>query len=146
MLLESMTFAIEIEVDAMRSQAPPAGQTAWERVVAFIDYALDPPEDPDSWPVWVEFWALAGRDPEIGQRAGQVYERWWAYAAELITVGLENGEFLTRQSAADAARVLTGLMDGVGVAFLMRADGPDHETARRLVVDGAAELLAIRRQ
>lgn len=145
MLLESMRFSVAMEVELLR-QLEPSGLTPWQRLAALAESSLDPPDDPDSWPVWVEFWALAGRDAEIGEQAGLVYQHWWGFAEEIIRAGIENGDFTTSQAPADAAVAVAGMIEGVGVSLMMRADGPDRQRAMRVTLDGMAQLLGAREQ
>ncbi len=145
MLVESVATAASSEIAVLRDLSRDARLSPWERIQEFIAGAIHPPGDPDSWLVWLEFWRLAGRDPEIGRQAGEVYEHWWTYLGEIIELGRADGTFSGPlvDDTREAAIALVGVIDGVAAALVLRADGPDYERTRSIATKTVAALLGV---
>ncbi|MEH3055379.1 MAG: TetR/AcrR family transcriptional regulator [Patulibacter minatonensis] len=145
MLLESVSTAAASEIAVLRDLSHDSTLSAWERIQEFIRGAIDSPDDPDSWRVWLEFWRIASRDAEIGEDAGRIYEQWWLYLGELVQDGRDAGLFTSpiTEDVRATAIALVGLIDGVAAALVLRADGPDHERTRAIVLAGAAAMLGV---
>lgn len=143
MLLESVQRSTASEIAVLRELSAGTALTPWERLNEFVSGAVLPPDEPDSWLVWLELWRLAGRDAGIGAHAGEVYEQWWEYVAELITLGTKAGQFTSAITATphDAAVATVGLIDGIAAALIVRADGPDHERTRVLALAAIGSML-----
>jgi AcrR family transcriptional regulator len=145
MLLESVATAAASEIAVLRDLSRDSTHTPWERICEFVAGAVHPPNDPDSWLVWLEFWRLAGRDAEVGAQAGEVYEQWWTYLGEIIELGYERGDFTSALAARtrEAAVATVAVIDGVAAALILRADGPDYERTRDIIVDAVASMLGV---
>lgn len=145
MLLESVATAAASEIAVLRELSHDSRLSPWERIQEFIAGAVHPPNDPDSWLVWLEFWRLAGRDAEIGEQAGEIYEQWWNYLGEIIELGHADGTFTSELagSTREAAIAIVALIDGVAAALILRADGPAYERTREIATQGAAALLGV---
>lgn len=143
MLVESVAEAASSEIAILRALSVDDSRSPWERLQTFIAGAVHPPGDPDSWPVWLEFWRLASRDPAIGIRAGEVYEQWWTYLGELIELGYGQGQFTSPLAARsrDAAISVVALIDGAAAALILRADGPDYPRTLEIAVAAIGALL-----
>lgn len=143
MLLQSVQRSTASEIAVLRDLSRDTTLSPWGRLAEFIGGAVHPPDDPDSWLVWIELWSLAGRDARIGADAGVVYEQWWEYVAELITLGVDAGQFhgpLVADPHA-AAQAAVGVIDGLAAALIMRADGPAPERTRELAESAIAAML-----
>ncbi|MEN0012977.1 MAG: TetR/AcrR family transcriptional regulator [Solirubrobacteraceae bacterium] len=143
MLLESVQRTAASEIAILRDLSTDTTLTPWERLSEFVAGAVHPPDEPDSWLLWLEFWRLAGRDADVGAKAGVIYEQWWDYVAELITLGAAAGEFTGAICATprEAAIATVAMIDGIAAALIVRADGPDHERTRALAMDAIASML-----
>lgn len=146
LLLEAISVATASEISVLQELSRSETLTPWQRVQAFITHAVHPPDDPDSYLLWLEFWRLAGRDSEVGAQAAEVYEQWWSYVEELLRDGREQGEFSSPilDDLRNAAIALVGIIDGVSTALVVRADGPDYERARQVSIAAAASMLGVR--
>lgn len=142
MLLESVQKSAASEIAVLRDLSLHASDSPWERLQEFIRGAVHPPDEPDSWLLWLELWRLAGRDPEIGADAGVIYAHWYDYVEELIALGVEAGEFGGQLVASprDAAVTLVSIIDGLAIGLVVRADGPDYDRMLSLAL-GAADVL-----
>lgn len=145
MLLESVSSAAESEIAILRDLSRDSSLSPWERIQEFISGAVHPPDDPDSWLVWLEFWRIASRDAEIGAHAGEIYEQWWNYVGEIIEAGRSHGQFTSplAQHTREAAIAIVGIIDGVAAALVLRGDGPDFERTRTIAIRAAASLLGV---
>lgn len=145
MLLESVATAASSEIAILRELSRDTHLSPWQRIKEFIAGAVHPPNDPDSWLVWLEFWRLAGRDAEIGEQAGEVYEQWWAYIAEIVELGRADGSFTSPLVAnpREAAMSIVAVIDGIAAALVLRADGPDYERTRIVATQATATLLGV---
>jgi AcrR family transcriptional regulator len=144
MLLESVQRSTASEIAVLRERSADESRSPWDRLQEFAIDAIQGNEDYDTWPVWLDLWRLAGRDAEIGARAGIVYAQWWDYVAELIELGTASGDFtstIARERPFDAAQACVGMIDGLASALILRADGPDHARVRVVTVDAIASLL-----
>ncbi|MBO9531995.1 MAG: TetR family transcriptional regulator C-terminal domain-containing protein [Solirubrobacteraceae bacterium] len=145
MLIESVAGAARGEIVVLRGLSRDAGVSSWQRIRDFIAGAVESPEDADSWRVWLEFWRVASRDPEMGSLAGEIYEQWWAYLDEIIAAGHARGEFTSTlaERTRDASIAVVAIIDGVAAALVLRADGPDHARTRQIATDAAAAILGV---
>ncbi len=143
MLLESVQKSAASEIAVLRDLSYDTSLTPWERLQEFIAGAVHPPDEPDSWLLWLELWRLAGRDPELGADAGVIYAHWYDYVEELVALGAEAGELSGpfAESPRDGAIALVSVIDGLAVAFVIRADGPDYDRLLELSIKAASALL-----
>lgn len=145
MLIASIASAAASEIAVLRELSRDSDATPWERIQQFMSGAVHPPDDPDSWLVWLEFWRLAARDAEMGAQAGEIYEQWWTYVGEIIELGVAAGEFTSPLAARtrDAAVAVVGIIDGVAAALVLRADGEDYQRTREVAIAAAAAMLGV---
>jgi len=68
-----------------------------------------------SWPMWIECWAAALRQPELEKISRQLDLRWRDALAEVIAAGAKDGDFVCDDPAAAAWRIIA-LIDGLSVA------------------------------
>lgn len=143
MLLESVQKSAASEIAVLRDLSRDAQATAWEQLQDFIRGAVHPPDEPDSWLLWLELWRLAGRDAEIGADAGVIYAHWYDYVEELIVLGIENGEFSGPfvESPRNAATTVVAMIDGLAISLVIRADGPDYDRLLELALAATRQLL-----
>ena len=143
MLLESVQRSTASEIAVLRNLSQGSARSPWDRLSDFVAGAVHTEGGPDSWPVWLDLWRLAGRDAEIGARAGVVYAQWWDYVADLITLGAQAGEFTSpiADRPYDAAQAAVAVVDGLAAALVVRADGPDHERVLAVSLASIASML-----
>ncbi|MBJ7472713.1 MAG: TetR/AcrR family transcriptional regulator [Solirubrobacteraceae bacterium] len=146
MLLESVQKSAASEIAVLRDLSHGAELTPWERLSSFIEGAVHPPDEPDSWLLWLELWRLAGRDPEMGADAGVIYAHWYDYVEELIVLGREAGQFSGpfADTPRDGAVACVSIIDGLAVSLVVRADGPDYDRLLDLSLRTVANLLGKR--
>jgi AcrR family transcriptional regulator len=95
--------------------------TAAERLEEAVAMNCLPEADPDpyvSWTLWLDFWALAARNPEVAELRRLADERWRTMLADLVRAGQEAGEFLP-VDADNFAITLDALLDGLAVQIAL---------------------------
>jgi AcrR family transcriptional regulator len=71
-----------------------------------------------SWTLFLDFWALAARNPEVAALRREDDERWRALIADLVRTGQEAGEF-RRVNPDDFAVMLDALLDGLAIQIAL---------------------------
>src|SRR4051812_44474330 len=56
MLLESVQKSAASEIAVLRDLSYDTSLTPWQRLQEFIAGAVHPPDEPDSWLLWLELW------------------------------------------------------------------------------------------
>jgi AcrR family transcriptional regulator len=143
MLLESMQRSTASEIAILRGFSDDISLTPWNRLALFISGAIQHTDDSKFWRLWTEFYALAGRDPEIGRYAGELYAQWWEYLAELVQLGIDSGDFTgpMTDDPYKAAIAIDAFIDGLAVTLILRADGPDFDLTREIALKSIAAML-----
>ncbi len=95
--------------------------TAAERVEEIVAMSCLPEADPeprDSWLLWLDFWALAARNPEVAGLRQKADERWRDLISSLVTAGQEAGEFRA-VDPNNFAILLSALLDGLAIQIAL---------------------------
>jgi len=101
-----------------RLAALPTAAARVEEIVAMSCLPEVDPEPHDSWLLWLDFWALAARNPEVASLRQKADERWRDLIGSLVISGQEAGEF----RAVDPDRfaiLLSGLLDGLAIQIAL---------------------------
>jgi AcrR family transcriptional regulator len=96
--------------------------SAADRIEAIVGMSClpeDQPEPRDSWLLWLDFWAVAARNPEVASVRQKSDDRWRQVIAELVRDGQEAGEFRTTIDAATFAIGLSALLDGLTIQMAL---------------------------
>jgi AcrR family transcriptional regulator len=143
LLLAAIQRSTAAEIAVLRGMSDDPALAPWDRLVAFLGGAVQHTADTKFWRLWTEFFALAGRDPAIGEYAGQLYAQWWDYLEQLVTLGVASGDFTSpiAQEPRTAAIAIDGLVDGLALTLIVRADGPDYDLAREVSLKAVASML-----
>ena len=105
--------------------------TAAERVEEIVAMSCLPEADPeprDSWLLWLDFWALAARNPEVAGLRQKADERWRSLISSLVTSGQEAGEFRA-VDPNNFAILLSALLDGFAIQIALDDPVVDPERA-----------------
>jgi AcrR family transcriptional regulator len=89
-----------------------------EELVAMTCLPEAPTGTNESWLVWLDLWAQAGRHPEVGGVRQKFDERWRETISSLVVEGQEAGEF-GPVDPADFAVSLSALLDGFAVQIAL---------------------------
>jgi AcrR family transcriptional regulator len=95
--------------------------TAAERIEEIVAMSCLPEADTEpgsSWTLWLDFWALAAHNPEVGGLRQRDDERWRNMISSVVCSGQEAGEF--RDLDADNfAVLLCSLLDGLAIQIAL---------------------------
>jgi AcrR family transcriptional regulator len=95
--------------------------SAAARIEEIVAMSCLPEADPDpyiSWKLWLDFWALAARNPEVAALREKSDERWREVISSLVSRGQRDGEF--RDVDPDNfAIMLSSLLDGMAVQIAL---------------------------
>jgi AcrR family transcriptional regulator len=117
--------------------------TAAARIEEIVAMNLLPEADPEpgsSWQLWLDFWAQAARNPEVGSVRRKSDERWRNEIASLVTAGQEAGEFSAVDPEAFAI-CLSALLDGFTIQIALEDPGVDPVLVFELSMRFAADRL-----
>ena len=123
-----------------RLAALPTAAARVEEIVAMSCLPEVDPEPRDSWLLWLDFWALAARNPEVASLRQKADERWRDLIGSLVISGQEAGEF--RAVDPDSfAILLSGLLDGLAIQIALHDPVVDPERAFDLSMRFIADQL-----
>src|SRR5215470_16065056 len=101
-----------------RLAALPTAAARVEEIVAMSCLPKADPEPHDSWLLWLDFWALAARNPEVASLRQQADERWRDLIGSLVVSGQEAGEFRALDPGGFAI-LLSVLLDGMAIQIAL---------------------------
>ena len=139
-----LTEAIRYSEDAWyadgqrRLAALPTAAARVEEIVAMSCLPEADPEPHDSWLLWLDFWALAARNPEVASLRQQADERWRDLIGSLVVSGQEAGEFRAVDPGGFAI-LLSALLDGMAIQIALEDPvvGPERafDLSMRFIAD-----------
>jgi AcrR family transcriptional regulator len=101
-----------------RMTALPTAAARIEEIVAMTCLPEADTESHDSWLLWLDFWALAARSPQVSDLRQKADERWRELIVSLVRSGQEAGEFQA-VDADDFAVLLSALLDGLAIQIAL---------------------------
>jgi AcrR family transcriptional regulator len=111
-----------------------------EEFVAMSTLTEADPEPVSSWQIWLDFWAQAARNPEVGSVRQKSDERWRETIAGLVVAGQEAGEFRPVDPERFAIWLST-LADGLTIQIALNDPVVDPVGAYELMMQFVAEQL-----
>jgi AcrR family transcriptional regulator len=123
-----------------RMGALTTAQARIEEIVAMSCLFEADPEPGISWAIWLDFWAQAARNGEVGALRQKSDERWRQTIAGLVRAGQQSGEF-REVNADDFAITLSALLDGFAVQITLADPVVDSVRSFELSMQFAAEQL-----
>jgi hypothetical protein len=91
------------------------------------------------FPILLEFWTQANRQPEVWRRAVEPYQQFLGFFTELVQTGMEEGSFKEDIDPEVAARVLTSVAMGLLLQATFEPKGTEWQAVTR---SGIGLLLA----
>jgi AcrR family transcriptional regulator len=101
-----------------RLSALPTAAARIEEIVAMSCLPEAGPEPHDSWLLWLDFWALAARNPEVASLRRKADDRWRDLISSLVISGQEAGEFRALDPGSFAI-LLSALLDGMAIQIAL---------------------------
>ncbi len=111
-----------------------------EELVAMTCLPEADTEPNESWLVWLDLWAQAGRHPEVASVRRKFDERWRETIGSMVLEGQEAGEF-GPVDPADFAVTLSALLDGFAIQIALGDPSVDAGRAFELTMRLAAREL-----
>ena len=125
-------------VGQRRMQGLPSAAARLEEFVAMSCLADAEPE-PETSQLWLDFWAQAARNDEVGSVRQKSDERWREIIAGLVRDGQQAGEFRSEVDAASFAIYLSTLLDGLTIQIALNDPVVDsvaaYELSMRFIAD-----------
>jgi AcrR family transcriptional regulator len=142
LLTEAMRFSEDTWYESGTSRMAGIGSAAGrlEELVAMSCLPESDTEPHDSWLVWLDLWAQAGRHPEVASVRQKFDERWRETISSLVLEGQEAGEF-GPVAPADFAVMLSALLDGFAVQIALADPSVDAGRSFELAMRFAAREL-----
>ena len=110
-------------VDTLQQQ-----ESASDQLKALFDFFIGQfDKNPATFKLLVEFWRLAGLNPDFNAKLQQVYSDFLEYIIEIIKVGVANGEFKNVEPRITALSILINI-EGINWFTLFDKSGVEaHE-------------------
>ena len=122
-------------VDTLQQQ-----ESASDKLKALFDFFLEQfDNNPTTFKLLVEFWRLAGLNPDFNAKLQQIYSDFLEYIIEIIKVGVANGEFKNVEPRITALSILINI-EGITWFTLFDKSGVEaHEyidTISKFILNG----------
>jgi AcrR family transcriptional regulator len=102
-----------------RAAELPTAAARIEEIVAMSCLPEADTEPHSSWTLWLDFWTLAARNPEVAGLRQRDDERWREMVSALVADGQESGEFRA-VDPDNFAVLLCSLLDGFAIQIALR--------------------------
>jgi AcrR family transcriptional regulator len=142
LLTEAIRFSEDrwYETGTSRIAAIDTAAGRLEELVAMTCLPEADSEPNESWLVWLDLWAQAGRHPEVASVRRKFDERWRETISLLVVEGQEAGEF-GPVDPADFAVTMSALLDGFAIQIALADPSVDAGRAFELTMRFAAREL-----
>ncbi|HTZ30338.1 MAG TPA: TetR family transcriptional regulator C-terminal domain-containing protein [Streptosporangiaceae bacterium] len=142
LLTESIRYLDNIWYgDGQRRMAElPTAAARIEEIVAMSCLPEADAEPRSSWTLWLDFWTLAARNPEVAGLRQRDDERWREMVSALVADGQRAGEFAT-VDPDNFAILLCSLLDGFAIQIALSDPVVGPERAFELCMRFIAEQL-----
>jgi AcrR family transcriptional regulator len=136
-LLEDWLAQLDMLMQAAMAAAPnvPEGLVQMAGLTSSVFEAAN-----TQFPLFLEFWIQAGRQPEIWQTVVAPYHRYQALFSSIFDKGIQEGSLNQEISSAAAARVIIALAMGLLLQALFDPDGANWSQVTqegvRMLMDG----------
>jgi AcrR family transcriptional regulator len=136
-LLEDWLAQLDVLMQAVMAAAPnvPEGLVQMAGLTSSVFEAAD-----TQFPLFLEFWIQAGRQPEIWQTVVAPYHRYQALFSSIFDKGIQEESLNQEISSAAAARVIIALAMGLLLQAFFDPDGANWSQVTqegvRMLMDG----------
>jgi AcrR family transcriptional regulator len=112
------------EVGQRRLEELPTAAARIEEIVAMNCLTEADPSPGSSWQLWLDFWAQAARNIEVGNVRRKSDERWREQISSIVLAGQEAGEFRDVEPMGFAI-CLSSLLDGLTIQIALEDPAVD---------------------
>jgi len=123
----------------------PTAAARIEEIVAMSCLPEADAEPRSSWTLWLDFWTLAARNPEVAGLRQRDDERWRDMVSSVVTDGQQAGEFRVAEPD-NFAILLCSLLDGLAIQIALDDPVVGPERAFDLCMEFIAEQLGFERK
>jgi AcrR family transcriptional regulator len=143
LLTEAMRFSEDTwyAYGQRRMESLPTAAQRLEEIVAMTCLPEADPQAHVSWLLWLDFWAQAARNPEVGRLRQTADERWRELIRSVVTAGQDAGEFRS-VDASGFAVCLSSLLDGFAIQIALGDETVQPAVAYQLSMRFVADQLA----
>jgi AcrR family transcriptional regulator len=127
-------------VGQRRLEELPTAAARIEQIVAMNLLSEADPAPGSSWQLWLDFWAQAARNAEVGSVRRKADERWRDQISSVVLAGQAAGEF-REVDAAVFATCLSSLLDGLTIQIALEDPAVDPVGAYEMTMQFCAERL-----
>jgi AcrR family transcriptional regulator len=129
--------------DIKRARAALAKITgAWRQLERYVRFYLPTsPADP-AWILWIEAWARAPHNRQVGQFLEELHVLWREELAAIVARGVEEGAFAPLAAIDDFTLRFVALLDGFAILCLRQAHLPSRKRLIELAMATARAELA----
>ena len=123
-----------------RMAALPTAAARIEEIVAMTCLPEADTEPHSSWTLWLDFWTLAARNPEVAVLRQRDDERWREMISSVVRYGQESGEF-SEVDPGNFSILLCSLLDGLAIQVALEDPVVDPARAFELCMLFIADQL-----
>jgi len=123
-----------------RMAALPTAAARIEEIVAMTCLPEADTEPHSSWTLWLDFWTLAARSPEVAKLRQKDDERWRDMISSVVRYGQESGEF-SEVDPGNFSILLCSLLDGLAIQVALEDPVVDPARAFELCMLFIADQL-----
>jgi AcrR family transcriptional regulator len=141
LLLE--TLAWREHEDIRQTRAALARVTGvWRQLERFIGLYLPTSSADPSWILWMEAWARAPHNRQVGKFLEELHDPWRDALAAIVARGVQEGAFPPSADIDDFTLRFTALLDGLAIIRLRHMHHPSRKRLIELAMTTArAELI-----
>jgi AcrR family transcriptional regulator len=141
LLLE--TLAWREHEDIRQTRAALARVTGvWRQLERFIGLYLPASSADPSWILWMEAWARAPHNRQVGKFLEELHDPWRDALAAIVARGVQEGAFPPSADIDDFTLRFTALLDGLAIIRLRHMHHPSRKRLIELAMTTArAELI-----
>ena len=142
LLTEAMRLAEDLWYDlgARRMEVIDSAAGRLEEIVAMTCLPEADTEPHSSWTLWLDFWTLAARSPEVAKLRQKDDERWRDMISSVVRYGQESGEF-SEVDPGNFSILLCSLLDGLAIQVALEDPVVDPARAFELCMLFIADQL-----
>jgi hypothetical protein len=114
----------------------------WRQLERFIGLYLPTSSADPSWILWMEAWARAPHNRQVGKFLEELHDPWRDALAAIVARGVQEGAFPPSADIDDFTLRFTALLDGLAIIRLRHMHHPSRKRLIELAMTTArAELI-----
>jgi AcrR family transcriptional regulator len=115
---------------------------AWRQLERYIGFYLPTSSADPAWILWIEAWARAPHNRQVGQFLEELHALWREELAAIVARGVEEGTFAPPAAIDDFTLRFAALLDGFAILRLRHLHQPSRKRLTELAMSTARAELA----